>query len=173
MASDEDRELYAAFQQLGDGRQGALQTVWSILAGPLHHYALVLTGSQEEADDVLADVFWRLARTGRKLRRVQSPRSYCFTAARNVARTRFRRRRPEAPVEDLGGGDPPSAEAVAVRQALLRLPPEQRECVVLHIWGGLTFREVAALTGVSLDTAASRYRYALEKLRVVMSDDGA
>jgi RNA polymerase sigma-70 factor (ECF subfamily) len=172
MSSDEDRKLRTAFDQLGDGQQGALQVVWSILARPVHHYALSLTGSQEEADDVLGEVFWRLARAGRKLRGVENPRAYCFTAARNVARTRFRRRRLEAPLEDTGGGAL-SADAIAVRQALSGLPLEQRECVVLHIWGGLTFREVAALTGVSLDTAASRYRYALDKLRVVMNDERA
>lgn len=173
MPSDEDRELREAFDQLGDGQQGALQIVWGTLSRPLHHYALSLTGSQEEADDVVGEVFWRLARAGRRLRGVQSPRAYCFAAARNIARTRFRRRRPEVALEDPGGGGGLSAEAIAIRQALLGLPLEQRECVVLHIWGGLAFREVAALTGVSLDTAASRYRYALEKLRVVMSDDGA
>jgi RNA polymerase sigma-70 factor, ECF subfamily len=52
-----------------------------------------------------------------------------------------------------------------LQAALLELPEEQREVVVLRIWSGMTLAEVADLSGVSLNTAASRYRYALEKLR--------
>jgi len=53
----------------------------------------------------------------------------------------------------------------------MALPVAQREVVVLHIWGGLTFEEVAQAIGVSPNTAASRYRYALEKLRRLVADE--
>jgi RNA polymerase sigma-70 factor (ECF subfamily) len=58
-----------------------------------------------------------------------------------------------------------------VREAVLALPPEQREVVVLHIWGALTLAEIGALTRVSPNTAASRYRYALAKLRESLGDE--
>jgi RNA polymerase sigma-70 factor (ECF subfamily) len=61
------------------------------------------------------------------------------------------------------------AGEVAVRQAVMALPREQREVVVLHVWGGLTFEEVGRATGVAANTAASRYRYGLEKLRKAMA----
>ena len=61
------------------------------------------------------------------------------------------------------GGD--QAAALAVQEALSELPEEQREVLVMRIWGGLSLNEAAAATGVSANTAASRYRYALEKLR--------
>jgi RNA polymerase sigma-70 factor, ECF subfamily len=48
---------------------------------------------------------------------------------------------------------------------LSELPDEQREAVIMRIWSGLTLEEVAMATGVPLNTAASRYRYAREKLR--------
>ena len=51
-----------------------------------------------------------------------------------------------------------------VGAAVLELPEDQRETVILKIYAGLTFAEIAELGGVSLATAASRYRYALEKL---------
>ena len=54
---------------------------------------------------------------------------------------------------------------MALQSALASLPDEQREVVVLKIWGQLTFEEAAAVIGVSPNTAASRYRYALEKLK--------
>ena len=46
-----------------------------------------------------------------------------------------------------------------------RLPDEQKEVLTLKIWGGQTFDEIAKILGVSLNTAASRYRYAMEKLK--------
>jgi RNA polymerase sigma-70 factor, ECF subfamily len=53
----------------------------------------------------------------------------------------------------------------AMQQALTRLPAEQREVVVLKIWGELTFDQIARSLEISPNTAASRYRYALEALR--------
>ena len=50
-------------------------------------------------------------------------------------------------------------------RALATLPPERREVVTLKVDGGLTFEEVAAVLGVSANTAASRYRYALDNFR--------
>jgi RNA polymerase sigma-70 factor (ECF subfamily) len=57
------------------------------------------------------------------------------------------------------------AEQAALEQALRALPPEQREVVHLHVYDGMTFQEVAAATGESINTVAARYRYALEKMR--------
>jgi RNA polymerase sigma factor (sigma-70 family) len=57
--------------------------------------------------------------------------------------------------------------AIALQSALRRLPDEQREIVVLRVWGQLTFEEAAAIIGVSPNTAASRYRYGLAKLKEI------
>jgi RNA polymerase sigma-70 factor (ECF subfamily) len=56
-------------------------------------------------------------------------------------------------------------DAALVEDALRELPGEQREVVVLRIWGGLTFAEIAATLGESINTVAARHRYALETLR--------
>jgi RNA polymerase sigma-70 factor (ECF subfamily) len=54
--------------------------------------------------------------------------------------------------------------AKIVSDALQYLPDEQREVVTLHLWGGLTFAQIAGMTGVSINTVAGRYRYALASL---------
>jgi len=59
---------------------------------------------------------------------------------------------------------------VMLQEALMLLPDEQREVVHLKIHMNMTFAEIGQLTNVPLDTAASRYRYALEKLREMLSD---
>jgi RNA polymerase sigma-70 factor (ECF subfamily) len=61
------------------------------------------------------------------------------------------------------GGNPEAALALEI--ALAELPEEQREAVVMRVWSGMTLEEVAVATDAPLNTAASRYRYALEKLR--------
>ena len=54
---------------------------------------------------------------------------------------------------------------LALQSALAELPEEQREIVILRVWGQLTFEEAAAALDISPNTAASRYRYALAKLK--------
>jgi RNA polymerase sigma-70 factor (ECF subfamily) len=58
-----------------------------------------------------------------------------------------------------------------IEAALVRLPAEQREVVVMKIWGGLTFPQIAAALNVPNDTAASRYRYAIAKLRQQLAEE--
>jgi RNA polymerase sigma-70 factor (ECF subfamily) len=56
-----------------------------------------------------------------------------------------------------------------LRNAIAQLPYEQREVVVLHIRGGLTFRQIAAMQDVSINTVQGRYRYGLDKLRTMLN----
>ena len=65
--------------------------------------------------------------------------------------------------------DPDAAEfARRVQRALDDLPPDQRSVAHLKLWQGLTFEEIASVQGIPLNTAASRYRYAIEKLRSLL-----
>ena len=63
-------------------------------------------------------------------------------------------------------------EAV-IEAALDQLPGDQREVVVMKIWGGLTFAQIGTALGVPLSTAASRYRYALARLEQELSEEMA
>jgi len=51
------------------------------------------------------------------------------------------------------------------------LPDEQREVVIMKIWGGLTFAQIAGAIGISANTVASRYRYAIERLETVLAHE--
>jgi len=165
--------LRSAFRMLAAGRMEALETVWRELAGPLHGYAFALTGDEDEADDILCDVVAKLLRSRGRLRWVRNPKAYLFAAARNCARDGAERRS-RAPFVPLTGCTEPAVSepfpAVDVLSAVMALPNEQREAVVLHIWGGLTFREIGRLTGTRTATATSRYRYGLGKLRQALGE---
>ena len=137
-------------------------------------YACTFVRSVAAAEDVVHQVFARLLRGDLVI--TGPPLPYLCRAVRNAAlNDRRSRAREETLGEEVGWLEAPSRmedSALAVEQAMALLPPEQREVVVLHIWGGLTFQEVAEILAIPPNTAASRYRYALGRLRETMKPVG-
>lgn len=160
---------------LAAGRDAAYATLYDRLGAPLFRTARALTGSATEAEDLVQDVFVALVRGRAGLASVRNLKAYCFTALRHAAAARAQRRAverrtlagvavrttAEAPEATDSSADPPEA----LTRALEALPPEQREIIALRIEGGLTFAEMASALDINPNTAASRYQYALEKLR--------
>lgn len=164
---------------------GAPMTGWDDALAGLRPLLLLVArqhvGRAADAEDAVQDGVARLWSRGPdgvddvKAYLVACVRSAAVDAGERAGRTRRRE----------GGdlaSDPPApmlecpaerAESrAAVEAALARLPAEQREVVVLKVWGGLTFAEIAAATGSPPNTAASRYRYALAALRQHLSTGG-
>jgi RNA polymerase sigma-70 factor (ECF subfamily) len=138
-------------------------------AARLLAYMTTITKDPGLAEDALQNLFVKLATARPDLR---DPGVYLFRAARNEAR-RIALRRTEL-VCDLSqliaprDPDDPHGDVEGVAGALKRLPAEQLEVVLLHVFEGLTFQETGQVLSVSPDTAASRYRYALEKLKELL-----
>lgn len=141
----------------------------------MYHYLLTILHSQSDAEDVLQELFLKLVRRRRRLRKVRNLTGYLFAAARNEA-LRFIKsgHRYQETVENLRNTailesstiDAPSPEEVEkINHHLSRLPQDQREVIVLKIYEELSFREIAQVMRISPHTAASRYRYGIEKLR--------
>jgi RNA polymerase sigma-70 factor (ECF subfamily) len=142
-----------------------------------HGAALVLFARQwvvdfADAEDVVQEAFVRFWRSRPQAR---DPAAYLYACARRCAldwqRSRERRSRREKAVvrpeaQTLFAGPPEEDERCAVISAALQnLPENQREIVVMKIWGGLSFPQIADVLRIPANTAASRYRYALAKLR--------
>src|SRR5216117_3786710 len=133
----------------------------------LFAYARSFLTNHAQAEDAVHGLFLRLLRGDIAV--PESEAGYLYRAVRNAALNAKRdaAREAELPSEDSWfvhrGGD--KEAALALQKALGELPVEQREVVMMRIWSGMTVEEIGAATGVSLNTAASRYRYALEKLR--------
>ncbi len=169
--ADETTEvLTAALRELAKGRIEALQTIWELLGQELYGLALWRTGSRSEAEDVVQEVFLRLARSQQDVSQVRRPRAYLLSIAHHAAVDVTRQRRghlvldtrflvPETP--------DPARQAEAERASVLvsRLAPKQREAVFLRVFVDLSFREIARVTSVSTFTAASRYRLGIRRLR--------
>jgi RNA polymerase sigma-70 factor (ECF subfamily) len=153
---------------------------WFRQHGPrLLLYARQTTRSLADAEDVLQEAFVRFWRNQRGLGGdplglvfASIRRAACDLARKNERRTR---REDSAGLDAHGEAQPAISffEAAegdderrrAIEQALGQLPAEQREVLMLKIWGGRTFEQIGAQLDVSPHTAASRYRYALEALR--------
>jgi RNA polymerase sigma-70 factor (ECF subfamily) len=137
---------------------------------------------QATAEDVVHDVFVSFARSARHFQLTGSLKGYLATCVRNLARDkiRARTRKDKAmdsmnPVtmclEDPAQSAIESEELTLLRQALNQIPYEQRETVMLHLKGGMKFREIARLQSVSLSTTHGRYRYGLDKLRSLLNSE--
>jgi RNA polymerase sigma-70 factor (ECF subfamily) len=142
----------------------------------LYRYLVFRLGSSEDAEDVLQECFCRFARYDLRWRLIRNRRAFVFRVGRNEANRFLRRkigRREGERMIATGGTQEFAAAFVAPDEPslalLLRrageLPAEQREAVYLKVFDGLTFKEVGSVCGVSANTAASRYRYGIEKLR--------
>ncbi|HEX5042859.1 MAG TPA: sigma-70 family RNA polymerase sigma factor [Candidatus Polarisedimenticolaceae bacterium] len=129
-----------------------------------------------DAEDVLQEVFYELVEANRLLMPIEHVTAWLFRVARNRITDLLRRRRPEDEVLGLGellpspqaGPDAVHARRVMLAElerALLELPEEQREVFLAHELAGLSFKEMAAATGVSVNTLLSRKRYAVLRLR--------
>jgi RNA polymerase sigma-70 factor (ECF subfamily) len=149
---------------LAEGRPEAFAALYDRHARWMLAVARALTSSPTDAEDVVQETFLELHRSRAALARAGAPRAYLWRAVRNAA-LRGRARRREVALEH-----EPSARAAAeadpeLARALASLPEEQREVVALKAEGALTFEEIGELLGIPANTAASRYRYALAKLR--------
>lgn len=142
-----------------------------------HAAALVLYARQfcQSPEDVVQEAFVQLARQAAP---PDKPAAWLFRVVRNgalsAARTERRRRDHETAAVARRGNWFAPAEASQLdadwaAEALAELAPEQREIVVAHLWGGLTFQQIAEVSGLSAATAYRRYEAALETLRAKLS----
>ena len=166
-----DRDL---LKDLAAGKPEALGELYDRHAASLFRHALALTRRRPEAEDLVHAVFVKLATTGAALIDVRTPAHYLhrvlhttwidaerrtFTGGRVVESVAT-----ESYVLQSGGAD-----AIDLARALDDLPPAQREVIVLHLVEGFSFREVGRLTGVSLFTAAARYRLAIGRMKTKLT----
>jgi RNA polymerase sigma-70 factor (ECF subfamily) len=147
-----------------------LERLYEEHASALFAFLLNFTRSEADTRDALHDVFLKLARRPSLLDDVADVRSFLLRLVHNRAVDIFRRRRGEPLDEDFPlfapTGDPDEQTfRHRLAAALAKLPAEQRAVVHLKLWEGLTFEAIAATLDIPPNTAASRYRYGIDKLR--------
>lgn len=155
---------------VGDA-QARVGRLYDTHGASLYRYALMLLADRAAAEDAVQQVFASLIRQG-GVAVLDSAEHYLRRAVRNECYSTLRRPR-HAQLDDVGAPllEPAAGHGVSVEerltleQAIRALPVEQREVLHLRAFEGLTFQEIADAAGESINTIASRYRYALGKLR--------
>jgi RNA polymerase sigma-70 factor, ECF subfamily len=148
-----------------------IEHLYGQLGPALVLFALSITRDRARAQDAVHQVFLKMIEKP-NLGAVADMKAYLFTCVRNaILNDTKTRQRSVALCEEVAWFEPPHRDYAAelnLRRALYLLPDDQREVVVLHVWGGLTFLQIAEVLRISSNTAASRYRYALSRLRESM-----
>jgi len=157
-----------------------LEGIYRDHAPALHRFLRRLTGNEADTHDALQEIFVRLARAPRLLEGVAAPRSFLFRLAHRLVIDRYRREevrrqtveRAAREISPVAEPEPSLSDTLwqqrSVLAALEALPLEQKAVVLLKVWENLTFAEIATVLDLPPNTAASRYRYALDKLRAAL-----
>lgn len=169
-ARPDEGRLRAALAALGRGEGQALGELFDLCGQDLYGLALCRTAHVQDAEDVVQEVFVRLARTRARLGAVRNPRSYLLGIAHRAAIDVLRRRRrvvelDEALLEPVTDDHERAVDAGRLSALLRELPAVQREAVWLRHFAGLSFAEIGDVTEVPTFTAASRYRLGIARLR--------
>ena len=173
-----------AAEQMNDARiSEAIRLEWA----KLRNFIRKRVADQGDAEDILQDVFYELIEAYRLMKPIEQVGAWLFRVARNRITDRFRKQRTEAVqdwtavgesgdairLEDLLPSPEAGPEAAYARSVLLEeledalseLPEEQRAVFIAHELEGRSFKELAAESGVSINTLLSRKRYAVLHLR--------
>jgi RNA polymerase sigma-70 factor (ECF subfamily) len=162
------------------GSRAALRRIYEKYYDYLLTVATALLHDVNAAEDVVHDSFVKLSESAHLVNPRRSLKWYLVVCVSNRARDELRGRRHEAVGLDeslslSSGARGPSSAAICnehmqlVSNALKQLPYEQREVVVLHTRGRMTFKAIAELRQVSIKTVQSRYRYGLDKLKTLLN----
>lgn len=161
-----DYDCNRAIKRLADGDMTALSVIYDNTARLVFSLALSLTGNREDAEDVLQDTMLKVVRSAVGYKK-GSPKAWVLSIARNSAIDTLRRRHPDAEESEPSSPDP-ELERLELTDMLNALSNEEKQAVILHIYGGLSHKEIGKVLGISHVAAQKKYRRALMKLKKLL-----
>jgi len=177
----------ALMSRYRDGDAGAFEALYQRHRGGLFRFILRQCGEQAVAEELFQDVWMRVIRARSSYQATARFTTWLYQVARNRVIDHYRRRRlrvvDDADTDSDGAAEPaaPACEQPERRAEstqgidrllalVMQLPPEQREAFLLREEAGMSIEEIAECTGVAPETAKSRLRYAVKKLRAGLSE---
>ena len=165
-------------ERLAADDASALGMIWDLYSSDLLGYLVSILCSRHDAEDVLQELFGTIARKRAAVARVRLLKPYLFRSARNAAlnyikRSKRMRERTREISEWLvldGKAEARDEQTGQVEAALASLPEKQRSVIVLKFYRNKTFREIGEMLIISENTAGSRYRYGMNKLRGLLEE---
>jgi len=160
----------------------ALTLIYDLLGQKLFGYAIGMVNSKPDAEDIVQDLFIKIAEERNKIARAKNISAYIFRMAGNLAMDCLRKRQKEKKTlfegdfllvkAESGNREEYEKDLNRLQLAVADLPSEQKDVVFMKYFQGMTLDEIADLLNTSINTVASRCRYGLEKLKAIMEKDG-
>ena len=172
----------ALMLRYGDGDLDAFEQLYSRHKDPVYRYLLRLSGHAETAEDVFQEVWGKIIKARTSYRPTAKFTTFLYRVAHNCFIDHVRRNKRHAntaafepemhsdPGESLETATERSLARERLEVALADLLDEQRDTFLLYEEGGLSVDQIAAVTGCNRETAKSRLRYAVNKLRVAIDE---
>ena len=168
--------------RLKRGSRPALQRIYEKYKNDLLGLAITLANDRATAEDAVHDIFVSLVEYADKLQLRDNLKGYLSSCVANRLRNIYKSKPKQTlPLDEANVAGPalPGPDCLAmeaekierIRRALAQLPYAQREVLILHLHSGLRFKAIAASQGVSINTIQSRYRYGLDKLRILLNGE--
>lgn len=176
MRERSDEQLMKSY---AGGSIEAFEMLYERHRAPLYRYLARLAGDPATANDLYQASWEKVIRARRSYKPNAPFRAWLYRIAHNVAMDHFRRQRPvsDAVPESLAADDPEPADSINremqkqdLHAAIQSLPPEQKDSLLLKLESGLDLQGIASVTGVNPETAKSRLRYAVKRLKQILGD---
>ena len=179
---DEAPEDSALMLRYRDGDVAAFEVLYQRHNDALYRYLLRLCHHRDTAEDIFQDVWGKIIKSRQNYRPTAKFSTFLYRVARNCFIDHIRRNKRHSHTVDIEPDNQPDPgdqpEALAERRmarrrlnaALTELPEEQRDVFLLHEEAGLNLDQIASVTGANRETAKSRLRYAVKKLRVAINE---
>ena len=138
---------------------------------PIYNFIVRMIGDRDEAMDLCQDCFMKAYRELRTLKDRDRFSSWLYRIAHNACLSQIRKNHGKTWVEldpEIGSAHIPVENRLAVEKALSQLPADQREAVILKVFQGLKFEEIATIQDAPVSTVKSRLYMGFEKLRSVL-----
>lgn len=176
-----DEDLMLAYAQKND--QQAFALLYTRHKSSLYRYCVRMVGNEALGAELFQDAWSKVIKARERYKPSAKFKTYLFHVAHNLIIDHWRKHRPdmlsvdddENFVELESSSDfldeLNTAEKIEqFRQAVLQLPPKQRNVLLLHYDSGLTLEQIATLDGLGRETVKSRLRYAMKKLKMILAD---
>lgn len=172
----EKKSLENAIVSLSNGENEALSEIYDILSRMIFSLALGITENYSDAEDVLQETMLETVRYANSYKVGTNPKAWVLAMARHNAVDLVRKRKNHLSLEDSYVENLESEESLNLLDhdisALLgKLGDEERQIIILRIYGELSFAEVAKTMGISIFAAQKRYQRAIKKLKNISGGD--
>ncbi len=166
-----NKDCERALAGIVQGERDALSVIYDSIGRQVYYLAYSLLQNHHDAEDVLQQVLIEIVRNAHTYRKGEGARAWILGIARNQA-LKLGRSRKAIPTEDcMGqGGNEELVTSLTMEEALATLSEDERQIVVLRVFSGMKYKEIAAELQITTASAEKKYQRAIQKLKIYYSE---